>query len=264
MLVLILIILIILLLCIIWITIIYKSNTINGFSGKISLNDYSKIQLPKTKTEYQYLKDNLPIDFYYTDKIYVKHMKIILDRMERILKKHNITYWAMFGTLLGIIRHDGFIPWDDDIDLGVLHNELEHILSLKEEFKKNNLDLYLHKTQRRELLKVTYLNKPAELEKNVWIDLFMYFKSKKDGYYHRTKGSYTKLKPSDLFPLKKHKFYDSYFPIPNNSIKILDEQYGKNWDKEIVLNLHHKITKKHKYNNYPEYNFKKPISFANL
>lgn len=41
----------------------------------------------------------------------------VLCVIDRICKRHGITYFAGWGTLLGAIRHKGFIPWDDDIDL---------------------------------------------------------------------------------------------------------------------------------------------------
>lgn len=46
----------------------------------------------------------------------------LLCELDRVCKKHDLTYVLSFGSLLGAIRHHGFIPWDDDIDV-MMHRE---------------------------------------------------------------------------------------------------------------------------------------------
>ena len=51
-------------------------------------------------------------------------------KIDEICKRHDLTYYLMGGTLIGAVRHQGFIPWDDDIDLGMPRPDYEKFLQV--------------------------------------------------------------------------------------------------------------------------------------
>lgn len=72
----------------------------------------------------------------------IRFQKILMDMTEdiaEVCRKYNVTYMLLGGSLLGAIRHNGFIPWDDDMDLGILSSDYDRFI---EAFRKEYGDKY--------------------------------------------------------------------------------------------------------------------------
>lgn len=57
----------------------------------------------------------------------------LLEEFNTLCKENDINYWINFGTLIGAIRHQGFIPWDDDTDLGIMRDDLNKLYNIVED-----------------------------------------------------------------------------------------------------------------------------------
>ena len=99
-----------------------------------------------------------------------------------ICDKYHLRYYMLGGTLLGAIRHKGFIPWDDDIDLGMPRSDYEKLLEHTNELP-NNLKLvyYLNQDETRPnyYYQIRDLNTNVvqhiankDIQTNAWIDIF--------------------------------------------------------------------------------------------
>ncbi len=61
----------------------------------------------------------------------------LLEKFDEVCRKHGLSWYAYFGTLLGAVRHQGFIPWDDDIDVIMFRDDYEKFqLIAPEEFRE--------------------------------------------------------------------------------------------------------------------------------
>lgn len=107
----------------------------------------------------------------------------ILDEIARICEKNNLKYFIMGGNLIGAIRHKGFIPWDDDLDIAMMREDYDKFLEIasKEidgkfvvDYIENNPYYYLPFAKVR--LKDSIYEEPEQKDykgfKGIWIDIF--------------------------------------------------------------------------------------------
>ncbi len=108
----------------------------------------------------------------------------MLIEIDRICRKHDIQYWIDFGTLLGAVRHRGFIPWDDDMDISVYEKDYKHLreVLIKElpenfVFQDTSTDKYAFFTYGRVRDKKSYCYYPFFIklkEQGLCVDVFRY------------------------------------------------------------------------------------------
>ena len=109
---------------------------------------------------------------------------IILEEIDRICRKHHIDYWLDGGTLLGAVRHGGFIPWDDDIDIAMRKEDLERFVSIAPSELREGLFLQTPQNEpqsKEPIVKVRDLNSfyvegadnfSANYQKGLFVDIF--------------------------------------------------------------------------------------------
>lgn len=103
-------------------------------------------------------------------------------KIDEICKKHGLTYYLMGGTLIGAVRHQGFIPWDDDIDLGMPRPDYEKFLQVAERELGNEFGILTpYNTEGYQFtfskvinkkMKILYKNNLEVKKWNIWIDVF--------------------------------------------------------------------------------------------
>jgi lipopolysaccharide cholinephosphotransferase len=72
----------------------------------------------------------------------------MMREIDRICQENNICYWLSFGSLLGAVRHGGFIPWDDDIDIEMTMDDARRFAEIAEKQLPPHLKLHAHQNDR--------------------------------------------------------------------------------------------------------------------
>ncbi len=114
----------------------------------------------------------------------------ILDQVSRICEENGLRYSLTYGTLLGAVRHGGFIPWDDDIDISMPREDYEKLMTLWPRLAPDGLVL-----DRCDLDPENW-NAFSKIRKNH--TTFLQFDSEREASHH--KGIFMDVFPADRVP----------------------------------------------------------------
>ena len=163
-------------------------------------------------------------------------MKTILRDIDNICRENDISYWIESGTMLGAKRHNGFIPWDDDIDIGMMRKDYERFLELAPSHLPD--DLFLQNAQldsgvENSWSKVRHKYSKlieeynAEYHEGLFVDIFPY-----DFYEcNLTDKSYIRKKISEINYLM---LFKSKLPYEKNIVENLKRGIAKGY-KQILI-----------------------------
>lgn len=139
---------------------------------------------------------------------------------DKVCKKHNLRYWLDFGTLLGAVRHNGFIPWDDDMDVAMPREEYVKLKDvLESELKKFGFVIGNTKW-----IGLGY----HHYETGLWMDIFP-LDTIDDGntfYYGKESVFRHKHPVKDVLPLGSVSFEGFMLAAPHNTDAYLKKKYG--------------------------------------
>lgn len=192
--------------------------------------------------------------------------KEMLREIDKFFKKHNMTYYLWAGTLLGAIRHKGFIPWDDDIDLVMTRPEYNKFVDyLKHHENKisnslvvegyelgNNNDFPILKVYNKNIRVDDQIEK---VDKYLWIDVFPL-----DGTPQKNKRYYKKCRfLYNIFLLKREQKNNVPLMAANKVKRIIKNVAMfilKLWNYDSYLKFYYKYCTKYDYDNsnYLNYN----------
>ena len=166
----------------------------------------------------------------------------ILQRLKSICDSHNIHFVLYAGTLIGAIRHQGFIPWDDDIDIAMMYDDflvLEEVLKDDEELEVHHYCRYQYQGKSAgSIIKVKLRNSDT-----FFVDIYLYefvnIQDNENESWEKTAKLSNKLH-ADLFDLMKKSgiVYDgtnnpTHYPQLDEAIKTMERQYRELLHEEL-------------------------------
>ena len=170
----------------------------------------------------------------------------MLIAFDKVCRKHGIKYWLWRGALLGAFRHKAFIPWDNELDIGIMKEDYEKFRMFSHElpadiFLQNaSSDPAFGKAKHSIIAKLRdnkgcfgyCLRTGCKFHDGPMIDVFGFEENGRDSIVETTSNKVDfSVRKSDIFPLKDMEFEGYKFYVPNNHDVLLQKGYGGNYYK---------------------------------
>ncbi|WP_405294392.1 LicD family protein [Methanobrevibacter sp.] len=149
----------------------------------VTRHEFEKLKrLAETQQDYL---NNLYIFYELEPTPFLKGMRELsyelMKFVDNVCAKHDIEYWMDYGTLLGSVRHNAFVPWDDDLDVGIMRKDYNRLVEiLPEEINQNDLPNLIadfkidkHNFKSKRWYQLSY-KRPEIKAKFIGVDFFPY------------------------------------------------------------------------------------------
>ncbi len=158
----------------------------------------------------------------------------LLEYFDQLCREHNLRYFVDYGTLLGAVRHQGFIPWDDDIDIVMLRDDYEKLKLIAQDevsspyfFQNSYTDIMiwaLAKLRDSRTTAIEYPDFPPEFNQGIFLDIFPLDDAPDDAAMKPVVGEMQR---------------EIWLSIvdPEGLKRLLDQGYRTSMDKEILIEL---------------------------